>query len=52
VADAGSNDVLESAASSSTYLQSAPIREGSESLYQRQLETILGRSAPLRKLGR
>ena len=52
VDDAGSNDVLESAASSSSYLQNSPIRVGSESLYQRQLETILGRSAPLRKLGR
>ena len=52
VDDSGSNDVLESAASASTFLGSKPISVGSEALYQRQLETIRGRGLPLRKVGR
>ncbi len=52
VADAGSNDVLESSASSRVYLRNSPIRVDSDSLYKGQIETILGRSAPLLKLER
>ena len=52
VADAGSNDVLESAASSRVFLRHSPVRVGSDSLYKGQMETILGRSAPLLKLER
>ena len=52
VADAGSNDVLESSASSRVYLRNSPIRVDSDSLYKGQMETILGRSAPLLKLER
>ena len=52
VADAGNNDVLESAASSRVYLRSSPVRVDSDSLYKGQIETILGRSTPLRKLER
>lgn len=51
VTDAGSNDVLESAASASVFLGSAPISVGAEDLLQRQLETIRGR-APSRSLSR
>ena len=52
VSDAGSNDVLESAASARTFLGNSPISVGSEAFFERQLETIQGRGAPLRKLGR
>jgi hypothetical protein len=53
VDDSGSNDVLESSASASSFLgRSAPIAIGSQTLYAEQLETITGRGVPLRKLGR
>ena len=52
VNDSGSNDVLESSATASTYLRGAPISVGSEAFFERQLETIRGRDVPLRKLGR
>lgn len=51
VSDAGSNDVLESSASARTFLKSSAISVGSEAFFERQLETIQGRGAPLRKLG-
>ncbi|MDG1013102.1 MAG: hypothetical protein P8H30_06245 [Luminiphilus sp.] len=52
VDDLGSNDVLESAASSSKFLGSAPISVGSEILFERQLQAVRGRDVAIRKLGR
>jgi len=52
VNDSGSNDVLESSATASTYLMGSPISVGSEAFFERQLETVRGRDVPLRKLGR
>ena len=51
VDDSGANDVLESSASASLFLD-GPIGVGPQELHRRQLETIKGNNTPLRSLGR